>query len=108
MLFLVATAAPVLVSKLFSLLSWRSLKRCSDAALCASDRYDNLVASFGDRQVRAVGLSLGFERVFPSFERSFTSPAVDSGAKIRQTKTQVLRTPSWLRRALGALPSSDA
>lgn len=53
-------------------------------------RYDNLVGMFSGKQVPAVGVSLGIERIFSLLEQKYKSQAEASGGRIRETKTQVL------------------
>lgn len=56
------------------------------ALLC---RYDNLVGMFSGKQVPAVGVSLGIERIFSILEEKHRKEAAASSGKIRETKTQV-------------------
>ena len=53
------------------------------------NRYDNLVGMFSGKQVPAVGVSLGIERIFAILEEKHRQEAAASGGKIRETKTQV-------------------
>ena len=52
-------------------------------------RYDNLVGMFSGKQVPAVGVSLGIERIFAILEAKHRQEAAASGGRIRETKTQV-------------------
>ncbi|XP_059290255.1 histidine--tRNA ligase, cytoplasmic-like [Lycium ferocissimum] len=54
-------------------------------SIAAGGRYDNLIGMFGRRQVPAVGISLGIERVFAIMEQQ-----KDKNQDIRATETQVL------------------
>ncbi|XP_060167509.1 histidine--tRNA ligase, cytoplasmic-like [Lycium barbarum] len=54
-------------------------------SIAAGGRYDNLIGMFGTRQVPAVGISLGIERVFAIMEQQ-----KDKNQDIRATETQVL------------------
>ncbi|KAK9085058.1 hypothetical protein Sjap_025469 [Stephania japonica] len=53
-------------------------------SIAAGGRYDNLIGMFGTKQVPAVGVSLGIERVFTIMEQLHQDKA------IRATETQVL------------------
>lgn len=55
-------------------------------SIAAGGRYDNLIGMFGTRQVPAVGISLGIERVFAIMEQI----QKDKNQEIRATETQVL------------------
>ena len=52
-------------------------------------RYDGLVGQFSPKQIPSVGVSVGIERVFAVLEGKFRSRAEQSGAGIRETRTQV-------------------
>lgn len=54
-------------------------------SIAAGGRYDNLIGMFGTKQVPAVGISLGIERVFTIMELQ-----KDKNQGIRATETQVL------------------
>lgn len=54
-------------------------------------RYDNLVGMFSGKQVPAVGVSLGIERIFSILEEKHRKKAAASNGKIRETKTQVCK-----------------
>ncbi|KAG6719500.1 hypothetical protein I3842_03G009000 [Carya illinoinensis] len=55
-------------------------------SIAAGGRYDNLIGMFGTKQVPAVGVSLGIERVFSIMEQL----QKDQNQTTRATKTQVL------------------
>ncbi|XP_051144804.1 histidine--tRNA ligase, cytoplasmic isoform X2 [Andrographis paniculata] len=55
-------------------------------SIAAGGRYDNLIGMFGTKQVPAVGISLGIERVFAIMEQI----QKDKNQDIRATETQVL------------------
>ncbi|KAK9270715.1 hypothetical protein L1049_026298 [Liquidambar formosana] len=55
-------------------------------SIAAGGRYDNLIGMFGSKQVPAVGISLGIERVFTIMEQLQT----DQNQATRATETQVL------------------
>ena len=51
-------------------------------------RYDGLVGMFSGKDVPAVGVSIGIERVFAILERRLQQQAKQHGASIRETQTQ--------------------
>ncbi|XP_058771269.1 histidine--tRNA ligase, cytoplasmic-like [Vicia villosa] len=55
-------------------------------SIAAGGRYDNLIGMFGSKQVPAVGVSLGIERVFAIMEQQ----QKDQNQMARPTKTEVL------------------
>ncbi|WJX68243.1 histidine--tRNA ligase [Trifolium repens] len=55
-------------------------------SIAAGGRYDNLIGMFGSKQVPAVGVSLGIERVFVIMEQQLK----DQNQMARPTKTEVL------------------
>ncbi|XP_047330175.1 histidine--tRNA ligase, cytoplasmic-like [Impatiens glandulifera] len=55
-------------------------------SIAAGGRYDNLIGMFGNKQVPAVGISLGIERVFTIMEQL----QKDQNQTTRATETQVL------------------
>ncbi|KAL0327296.1 UNVERIFIED_CONTAM: Histidine--tRNA ligase, cytoplasmic [Sesamum angustifolium] len=55
-------------------------------SIAAGGRYDNLIGMFGTKQVPAVGISLGIERVFAIMEQL----QKDKNQDIRATETQIL------------------
>ena len=59
-------------------------------SIAAGGRYDDLVGMFGKKQVPAVGLSLGIERIFTILEQKSREEAKKTKGKIRETKTRVL------------------
>jgi hypothetical protein len=52
-------------------------------------RYDGLVGMFSGKNVPAVGISIGIERVFAILERQLRRDAQRDGAIIRETRTMV-------------------
>ncbi len=54
-------------------------------------RYDGLVGMFSGKDVPAVGVSIGIERVFAILERRLQQQAQQHGASIRETQTQARR-----------------
>jgi hypothetical protein len=56
----------------------------------AGGRYDKLVGMFSGKDVPAVGVSIGIERVFAIMEGQARERAAASGTAIRATETQVL------------------
>ncbi|KAF8060498.1 histidine--tRNA ligase [Scenedesmus sp. PABB004] len=59
-------------------------------SIAAGGRYDKLVGMFSGKDVPAVGVSIGIERVFTIMEAQERARAAESGAAIRATATQVL------------------
>eukprot|EP00879_Flechtneria_rotunda_P029211 GHRR01031496.1.p1 GENE.GHRR01031496.1~~GHRR01031496.1.p1 ORF type:complete len:289 (+),score=145.89 GHRR01031496.1:29-895(+) len=59
-------------------------------SIAAGGRYDKLVGMFSGKDVPAVGVSIGIERVFTILEGQKRKQAEDSGVAIRATETQVL------------------
>lgn len=57
---------------------------------CTGGRYDKLVGMFSGKDVPAVGVSIGIERVFAIAEAQARARAAESGTAIRATETQVL------------------
>lgn len=57
---------------------------------CSGGRYDKLVGMFSGKDVPAVGVSIGIERVFAIAEAQARARAAESGTAIRATETQVL------------------
>ncbi|XP_023536635.1 histidine--tRNA ligase, cytoplasmic-like [Cucurbita pepo subsp. pepo] len=55
-------------------------------SIAAGGRYDNLIGMFGSKQVPAVGVSLGIERVFVIMEQLLK----DQNQTTRATKTEIL------------------
>ena len=56
----------------------------------AGGRYDKLVGMFSGKDVPAVGVSIGIERVFSIMEGQARERAAAAGSIIRATETQVL------------------
>lgn len=52
-------------------------------------RYDKLVGMFSGKDVPAVGVSIGIERVFAIMEARMREAAAASGQLIRESETQV-------------------
>lgn len=52
-------------------------------------RYDGLVGMFSGKDVPAVGVSIGIERIFAVLESRLAQTAQDAGGKIRGSQTQV-------------------
>eukprot|EP00878_Enallax_costatus_P014599 GHUV01015273.1.p1 GENE.GHUV01015273.1~~GHUV01015273.1.p1 ORF type:complete len:810 (+),score=288.70 GHUV01015273.1:998-3427(+) len=59
-------------------------------SIAAGGRYDKLVGMFSGKDVPAVGVSIGIERVFAIMEAQARARAAESGNAIRATETQVL------------------
>ncbi|KAI8463085.1 MAG: hypothetical protein J3K34DRAFT_158180 [Monoraphidium minutum] len=59
-------------------------------SIAAGGRYDRLVGMFSGKDVPAVGVSIGIERVFAIMEARLRERAAEAGAAIRATETQVL------------------
>jgi len=59
-------------------------------SIAAGGRYDNLVGMFSGKQVPAVGVSIGIERVFTIMEAQAAARAAAGGPAQRETQTQVL------------------
>ncbi|OVA07995.1 Aromatic amino acid lyase [Macleaya cordata] len=55
-------------------------------SIAAGGRYDNLIGMFGTKQIPAVGVSLGIERVFNIMEQL----EKDGSQSVRATETQIL------------------
>ncbi len=53
-------------------------------------RYDRLVGMFSGKEVPAVGVSIGIERVFAIMEAQLRARAAQAGGVIRETETEVL------------------
>lgn len=65
----------------------RRLEANAQTGLCR--RYDNLVGMFSGKQVPAVGVSIGIERVFSVLESRIRARAEQQGGLIRKNDTQV-------------------
>jgi len=59
-------------------------------SIAAGGRYDFLVGMFSGKQVPAVGVSIGIERVFAIMESQMKTRADEKGGTIRETETEVL------------------
>lgn len=59
-------------------------------SIAAGGRYDHLVGMFSGKEVPAVGVSIGIERVFAIMEAQMREKAEHSGGTIRETETEVL------------------
>jgi len=62
----------------------------SVGSIAAGGRYDRLVGMFSGKDVPAVGVSIGIERVFSILEAKLRAAAAESGEAIRENETQVL------------------
>lgn len=65
-------------------------KDASTGSVAAGGRYDKLVGMFSGKDVPAVGVSIGVERVFSIMEQQIKSTAESDGSVIRTCDTQVL------------------
>uniref|UniRef100_A0A7S2Z537 histidine--tRNA ligase n=2 Tax=Eukaryota TaxID=2759 RepID=A0A7S2Z537_9CHLO len=59
-------------------------------SIAAGGRYDYLVGSFAGKDIPAVGVSIGIERVYAIIEAKLKEQAKQTGVPIRSTDTQVL------------------
>ena len=59
-------------------------------SIAAGGRYDHLVGSFAGKDIPAVGVSIGIERVYAIIEAKLKEEAQRTGVPIRSTDTQVL------------------
>jgi len=59
-------------------------------SIAAGGRYDKLVGMFSGKEVPAVGVSIGIERVFAIMEAQMRAEAAAANGTIRETETQVL------------------
>jgi len=66
------------------------LKGGGVGSIAAGGRYDTLVGMFSGKDVPAVGVSIGIERVFAIMETQMRAAASASGGTIRETETDVL------------------
>lgn len=57
----------------------------STGSLCSGGRYDNLIGTFGNEEVPAVGFGLGFDRTIEVLEEKKLLPDLSSTAKILVT-----------------------
>eukprot|EP01024_Parvocaulis_polyphysoides_P048985 TRINITY_DN47074_c0_g3_i2.p1 TRINITY_DN47074_c0_g3~~TRINITY_DN47074_c0_g3_i2.p1 ORF type:complete len:223 (-),score=52.06 TRINITY_DN47074_c0_g3_i2:149-817(-) len=66
------------------------LKVANVGSIAAGGRYDGLVGMFSGKDVPAVGVSIGIERVFNILEEQTNQAAKSQNKQIRATKTQAL------------------
>ena len=66
------------------------LKGGNVGSIAAGGRYDKLVGMFAGKEVPAVGVSIGIERVFAIMESQMRAAAAAAQGTIRETETQVL------------------
>lgn len=66
------------------------LKGGGVGSIAAGGRYDKLVGMFSGKDVPAVGVSIGIERVFSIMEAQLRAAAAESGEAIRENETAVL------------------
>ncbi|PNH03565.1 Histidine--tRNA ligase [Tetrabaena socialis] len=59
-------------------------------SIAAGGRYDKLVGMFSGKDVPAVGVSIGIERVFAIMEQQVRERAAASGKPVRAVETDVL------------------
>ena len=59
-------------------------------SIAAGGRYDKLVGMFSGKEVPAVGVSIGIERVFAIMEAQMRAEAAAASGTIRETETQLL------------------
>lgn len=62
----------------------------SVGSIAAGGRYDGLVGMFSGKEVPAVGVSIGIERVFAIMEAQMKEQAKERNGTIRETETEVL------------------
>ena len=62
----------------------------SVGSIAAGGRYDHLVGMFSGKEVPAVGVSIGIERVFAILESQMKEKTKDNNGTIRETETEVL------------------
>lgn len=62
----------------------------SVGSIAAGGRYDHLVGMFSGKEVPAVGVSIGIERVFAILEAQMKEKTKDNNGTIRETETEVL------------------
>ena len=62
----------------------------SVGSIAAGGRYDHLVGMFSNKEVPAVGVSIGIERVFAILEAQMKEKTKDNNGTIRETETEVL------------------
>lgn len=59
-------------------------------SIAAGGRYDHLVGMFSNKEVPAVGVSIGIERVFAIIEAQMKEKTKENKGTIRETETEVL------------------
>ena len=80
-------------------------KEGTTGSVAAGGRYDELVGMFSGKDVPAVGVSIGVERVFALMEKKMKEKAEAEGKTIRTNETQVRCLPlCWTR--IGVVPRS--
>ncbi len=62
----------------------------SVGSIAAGGRYDHLVGMFSNKEVPAVGVSIGIERVFAIIEAQMKEKTKENNGTIRETETEVL------------------
>ena len=62
----------------------------SVGSIAAGGRYDHLVGMFSNKEVPAVGVSIGIERVFAIIEAQMQEKVKENSGTIRETETEVL------------------
>ncbi|KAF5833236.1 hypothetical protein DUNSADRAFT_10518 [Dunaliella salina] len=67
-----------------------TLKGGNVGSIAAGGRYDTLVGMFSSKDVPAVGVSIGIERVFAIMEAKVRERAAAQGQPVRATETEVL------------------
>ncbi|KAL6767539.1 TSH1 [Auxenochlorella protothecoides x Auxenochlorella symbiontica] len=66
------------------------LKGASVGSVAAGGRFDTLVGMFSGKDVPAVGVSIGIERIYNIMEEQARAQAKEEGCSIRETETEVL------------------
>ncbi|KXZ42548.1 hypothetical protein GPECTOR_136g631 [Gonium pectorale] len=66
------------------------LQGANVGSIAAGGRYDKLVGMFSGKDVPAVGVSIGIERVFAIMEQQVRERAAAEGKKVRASETDVL------------------
>lgn len=66
------------------------LKGAVVGSIAAGGRYDKLVGMFSGKDVPAVGVSIGIERIYNIMEEQARRQAQEEGCSVRETETQVL------------------
>ena len=77
------------ISKMYSpVCTW--LVACASSSWLLMYRYDNLIGMFSNKQIPAVGISFGVERIFTIIEQRYRDEAASLKGNIRETETQVI------------------